>query len=104
MMVNRAKCERNFEQSVFIAENIFFRKLTRQESNPSGYIYCTEVVPTLQSIQSTVSDEETLYFTTFKNHVFCTDGKISVRINLPLFSTVVHLLYVCFCPVGLLLL
>ena len=26
---------------------------------------------------------------TFKYHVFCTDGKISVRINLPLFSTVV---------------
>ena len=26
---------------------------------------------------------------TFKYHVFFTDGKISVRINLPLFSTVV---------------
>ena len=26
---------------------------------------------------------------TKKYHVFCTDGKISVRINLPLFSTVV---------------
>ena len=30
-----------------------------------------------------------LNFNTFKYHVFCTDGKISVRINLPLFSTVV---------------
>ena len=31
----------------------------------------------------------TSYINTFKCHVFCTDGKISVRINLPLFSTVV---------------
>ena len=32
---------------------------------------------------------EPSYTNTFKYHVFCTDGKISVRINLPLFSTVV---------------
>ena len=30
-----------------------------------------------------------LNINTFKYHVFCTDGKISVRINLPLFSIVV---------------
>ena len=32
---------------------------------------------------------------------FCTDGKISVRINLPLFSTVFPSNSCCFCPVGL---
>ena len=44
---------------------------------------------------------------TFKYHVSCTDGKISVRINLLFclyFPPSPHLIYVCFCPVGLSLL
>ena len=40
------------------------------------------------------------HFDTFKCHVSCTDGKISVRINLfyLYFSPSSHLIYVCFCP------
>jgi hypothetical protein len=44
---------------------------------------------------------------TFKYHVTCTDGKISVRINLLFylyFPPSFHLTVVFFCPVGLLLL
>ena len=33
--------------------------------------------------------ENLLYISVFKYNVFCIDGRISVRINLPLFSTVV---------------
>ena len=35
----------------------------------------------------------------FDGNVFCTDGKISVRNNLPLFSTVLPSKSCCFCPV-----
>ena len=40
----------------------------------------------------------------FKISCICTDGKISVIINLPLFPTVLSSNICCFCPVGLSLL
>ena len=43
------------------------------------------IKPTYTNIQS----QETINFNIKKISCFCTDGKISVRINLPLFSTVV---------------
>ena len=50
---------------------------------------------------------ELLIGNTFKYHVSCTDGKISVRINLLFYLYLPpssHLIYACFCPVGLSLL
>ena len=41
------------------------------------------------SVGGTNLSSQTITECFFKYHVFCTDGKISVRINLPLFSTVV---------------